>query len=83
MQTGMGRVEAKIDEVGRKVEYKIERFKKKLLLYTLQLIFITLGILSLIAGALLFFGRFFSYDFIFLIMGAILLYIAMITGWKK
>ena len=83
LQLGMARVEEKMENVSRKVEYKIEKAKKRLMAFLLSLLFLSMGIVLITVGAILFFYRFFSMDAILLVGGAIFLYIALIVSWKR
>ncbi len=83
VQAGMQKAEARVEHMARKVEYKIERIKRKIFASMLQLLFVAIGVVALIIGAVLFFARFFAYDVIFLVTGIILLYVAMLVGWKR
>jgi hypothetical protein len=83
LNQGIKMTESKIDDLGRKVNYKIERFRKRILLGSIQVLFILAGAAFIILGAVLFFTLFFPLYAVLLVMGVLLLYLAMITGWKK
>ncbi|MBD3164492.1 hypothetical protein GF323_04780 [Candidatus Woesearchaeota archaeon] len=81
--SGIKQAEARFELFTRKLEYKLESFKKRIFLSVLQGFFVLLGLFFLIAGAMLFFSRYFSLDIILLISGLIILYIAFLAGWKR
>ncbi|MCP3683965.1 MAG: hypothetical protein GY861_14885 [bacterium] len=67
-----------LKQVERIIYSIIDRVRRRILLTLLELMFIIFGVFFLIIGAVLFFSRFFSWDIVLLVAGAVLLYIGLL-----
>ncbi|MFH1510544.1 MAG: hypothetical protein ABIF10_02545 [Candidatus Woesearchaeota archaeon] len=83
----IGRIEKLFSQITRNIEgfidYEVQRLRKKLMKIALQGTILAAGIIFILAGAALFFSRFFSLDAVLIVGGLILLYIALLLNiWR-
>lgn len=74
-------VEKAGNEVIKKLEIVLKRFKKKLFISVLQLLFIVLSPVLLVLGLVLYLTRFFSLDLILITAGIVCLLIVIILSF--
>ncbi len=78
----IGKVSEKITNIFKNIdsiiEYKIRKFKRVMAKMLIEFTFLALAFIFILAGITLFFSRFFSLDFVLVVMGIILLLIALI-----
>jgi uncharacterized membrane protein len=60
------------------IEHKIRKFKRVMAKMLIEFTFLALAFIFILAGITLFFSRFFSLDFVLVVMGIILLLIAIV-----
>jgi hypothetical protein len=83
VNAGMGKADKMVDKIMNKIEFRINKVKKKMLSGLLQIGFVLVGMLLLILGLILFLTRFFNLDLILIVAGLALLYVAVMLSWMK
>jgi len=70
-----------LNRIDRIISIKVRRFRRILLATMMQGLFIGIGIIAMVVGAILFAARFLSLDFVLIIVGLMCLYIGLILNF--
>ena len=66
-----------------RADHFVKRLKRNLIRAVLQSVLVGASIVLLVAGGLMFFMRFFPADAVFVVVGLILAYLALLLNWMK
>jgi hypothetical protein len=76
-------VKRALDTAEHRIELLIRRVKRKVMKAVFEILFFALSFVLLLAALIIFLGRYFSYDLIFLGAGLLCLYIALMIKIVK
>lgn len=72
-----------INNAERVVYSKLRKIKKMLFRSVLQIIFVGIGAVFLVLGIVLFLARFWPIEYILIIIGLFLMYVAFLFNWMR
>lgn len=77
------KVKAASDNINRKIAHQIHKAKRKFVRSIIELFLFLVGVLFLLIGLVLLLSRFFPLEYVLLVFGAIILYLALLVQKLK